>query len=168
MNTQTRCLLLTLLSTVSTSAQIDPQTASKGVIEVWSENLYVRSLSECVETQASKNPPSSSVIVLQSGVLGDSLPVRTLPSSIGRVTVEYLTGKAVMSRYRRVRQRFAILEIKPISLSHGDLVVNCWVYSVSNTKAFGVSGGYMIHWHYDCAVKEFVKAQVEPWFWRVD
>jgi hypothetical protein len=163
------CLVsLALVLTVSASGQVDPQTASKGVLEVWSENLYVRSLSECVVARASKGLIQDSAIVLQNGVLGDSLPVRVLPSRIGSVTIEYLTGKAVMSRYRRVRQRFDVLEIRPISISRGDLLVDCSVYSVTNTKAFTVAGGYLIHWQYDCSTKEFVKAQVEPRFWRID
>jgi len=101
--------------------------------------------------------------------MGD-LPVRALPSRIGSVAIEYLTFKAVMNRYRRVRHRFDVLEIKPISasISAGDLMVDCSVYSVSDTRALGVSGGYWIHWRYDCSVKEFVKAQVEPWRPRVD
>jgi hypothetical protein len=116
MHPQTSCLmLLALISTVSVSGQVDPHTTSKGVREVWSENLYVRSLSKCAEAQASETPTSNSVIVLKSGVLGDLFPVQMLPSRIGSFTIEYLTGEAVMKRYRRVRQRFPILEIKPLA-----------------------------------------------------
>jgi len=161
-------LSLALISTISTSAQIDPQKASKGVLAVWSENLYVRSLSECVEASASKTPTSNSFIVLQNSVLGDSLPVRVLPSRIGSVGIEYMTGKAVTERYRRLRQKLVAWEIKPMDASRDGLVVNCSVYSVSNTKAFGVFGGYMIHWRYDCSSKEFVKGQTEPWSPRFD
>jgi len=170
MNPRTSCLLLLSLSpAISTSGQIDPQTASKNVLAVWSENLYVRSLSEFVEARDSKGATPDSITVLQNDVLRDWFPV--FPSRIGSVTIEYLTDKAVRERYRRLHQKFAILEIKPMNNSRNELVVNCSVYSVGMRRrklVLGVSGGYMVHWRYDCQSKEFVRAKVEPWYPRID
>lgn len=170
MNPRTGCLLLLSLSSViSSSGQIDPQKASKDVLALWSENLYVRSLSEYVEARASKSATNDSIVVLQKDVPGDWLPV--FPSRIGSVTIEYLTSKAVMERYRRLHQKFAVLEIKPMNNSREELVVNCAVWSVGVRRrklVLGVSGGYWVHWRYDCSSREFVRVRVEPWYPRID
>jgi hypothetical protein len=171
MNPHTICLLfLALISTVGASAQIHPtEGIQKALAALWSENLYVRSLSACVEAKDSGGL-SSNVIVLQNDVLGRLEPVVALPPSIGSATIEYLTSKAVMERYKRLRQKLGVLEIQPLNNSRDELVVNCSVYSVGMRRrklVLGVSGGYMVHWRYDCQSKEFVRARVEPWYPRI-
>ena len=163
-------VLLLLSSVACASGQVSPQEKlAESLRPFWSTDLYVRSLSACVEAKASEGL-SSNVIVLQNDVLGRLEPVVALPPSIGSVTIAYLTDKAVRERYRRLHQKFAVLEIKPMNNSRDELVVNCSVYSVGIRRrklVLGVYGGYMVHWRY-IASQRFVRAQVERWYPRID
>ena len=165
------CLLL-LLSSVACAWQVDPQeNLAKSLCPLWSENLYVRSLSACLDASAATRRSGTNLIVLQNSVLGDLEPVQILPSKIGAVNIEYLSTPAIKKRYETLGKPLHVMEIKPLTNSKDELIVDCTVYSVGLRRwklLLGVSGGYLVHWHFDCAAREFVQGKVEDWKFRVD
>ena len=165
-------VLLLLSSVACASGQVSPQEKlAESLRPFWSTDLYVRSLSACVEASVAEHPGRNTVIVLQNGVLGDLEPVRALPSKIGATNIEYLTASDTKKRYKRLRKPFHVMAIQPAQNLRDTLIVDCALFRVGIRRwklLLGVSGGYMGHWRYDCQSKQFVKFQVEPWYPRID
>ncbi len=165
-------LLITLSSVIPASGQNElSESTRKALLAHWSESLYARSLSACIEAKALADSSSDNVVVLQNSVFGGLEPVAAMPSKIGSANIEYLTDKAVKERYKRLRKKFVVLGIAPIQNSGDVLTVDCAVYRVGLHKRklmLGVSGGYMVHWRFDCSTGEYTKVKVEHWRPRID
>ena len=175
MNRQTSLSLLIFLAVISGVrgfAQIDARVSAKGALAaMWAENLYVRSLSACVEASTAENPGRTEFVVVQNSVFGDLDPVQVLPTMLASTAIQYLDNNALIKRYQRLRHQFAVWAIKPVNNDREESIVNCAQYSASVHKrklVLGVYGGYLVRWHYDTASKEFVRVGVERWKWSVD
>ena len=160
MNRQTSSLLvLGLMLFCLTLGQMNAQTKDK-------VSLYQLSLMAYVEAKGEQGGTGNSIVVLDNSVLHDSHVVETFPPEIGSSSIEYLTTKSIVERYRRIGKAFPLVEILPMRNSHGLLIVGCAEYRVNvrhGKLVLGVFGGYEVSWRFDCSKDEYVKVKVERW-----
>ena len=129
-------------------------------------SLYQLSLRAYVEAKAEQGGTADSIVVWDTDVLHDKYAVETFPQKIGSITIEYLTTKSIMERYKRLGKAFSIVEILPMRNYHDLLVVRCAEYSAGVRHGrldLGVFGGYKVTWRFDSSKDEYVKINVERW-----
>lgn len=135
-----------------------------------SADLYIRSLSACIEAKLEEFPKLDTMAVIENLVLRDPNVIVPLPPTLAGVRLEYLNEEAVARRLRASRKEYAAIEIKPMRNRGDELIIDCAEYSIRMKKGlpiYGILGGVLIRWRFDSSSHDYVKVAIEPWWPRM-
>ena len=89
-----------------------------------------------------------------------------LPTQIGEYRIEYLDGNELAARYKRNRKPIPILSMSPMVNEGGMLRIGLADYWFSYEKRaliYGLEGGCIVFFRYDCEQKVHVIDKVDLW-----
>jgi hypothetical protein len=130
-------------------------------------NLYLKALSACVEKQVEDYGKLGLERDYLNRIVEYNLFLtQNLPAKIGEHRIEYLNGDELIARYKRLRKRFPILSMRPMTNDQGMLRIGLADYWFSYEKRalnYSLEGGCNVYFRYDCEQKLYVFDRVDLW-----
>jgi hypothetical protein len=136
------------------------------------DSLYYRALVVTLDARARDEKLLNSIDPLQLDPLNliviqkDRELNAGFPARIGDVAIEYLWPDELRTRYQRLKHKFPIFVMRPISNDGDRLVVaftRYWFTATKKSNDFGLEGGYRVVLRYDCSQKTFIVESAKLW-----
>ena len=129
-------------------------------------NLYIRSLTTCVQAKQQMVGNLDAVFVVKNDIVNDPSFFYPALSEVGGTRLEYLDTRSLLKRFRQTGKPFPAIEIKPMINSGDTLTVDCMDYSVGVRRGrvvLSVMGGTRVHWRFDASMRDYVMTNAQRW-----
>jgi hypothetical protein len=139
------------------------------VVPATDTNLYVKALSACYteEAKTAQNIHAENRFEFYNQVIEqDNLLTKNLPMQFGEFKVEYLNRKSIADRYKKTKQPFGVRIVNPMQNDGTTIRVSFTDFIVSYKKRiykYGLEGGCIVEFKFDCPLNQFVIAKVDLW-----